>query len=116
MRKKTWNTLAAGALVAVMASSVITGCQGGQSTATAAAAAAQETHIQAEEAGKADTETTGGRKGSGDVHGTGRWRNRSSVKGYGTRYGGVPGGTGYGCEQAGRRFCYRLCCCITGFQ
>ena len=70
MRKKTWNTLAAGALVAVMASSVITGCQGGQSTATAAAAAAQETHIQAEEAGKADTETTGGSKGSGDVHGT----------------------------------------------
>ncbi len=70
MRKKTWNTLAAGALVAVMASSVITGCQGGQSTATAAAAAAQETDIQAEEAGKADTETTGGSKGSGDVHGT----------------------------------------------
>ena len=64
MRKKTWNTLAAGALVAVMASSVITGCQRGQSTA------AQETHIQAEEAGKADTETTGGSKGSGDVHGT----------------------------------------------
>lgn len=70
MRKKTWNTLAAGALVAVMASSVITGCQGGQSTATAAATAAQETDIQAEEAGKADTETTGGSKGSGDVHGT----------------------------------------------
>ena len=64
MRKKTWNTLAAGALVAVMASSVITGCQRGQSTA------AQATDIQAEEAGKADTETTGESKGSGDVHGT----------------------------------------------
>lgn len=67
MRKKTWKTLAAGALAAVMASSVMAGCSGGQSAATAAATSAQENDIQTEEAGEADAETMGESKSSGDV-------------------------------------------------